>query len=237
VSLTYNVIDEIIVPFIGATGGLQKNSFKSLTDVNPFVLSELQMKNTNKRYELYGGIKGTLSSKMAFYAKASYSDMTNVPLYVNYTNDVLKNRFNVIYDNGQVLNVRGELSYQAREKLRVNLSGDYFNYKMKTETHAWYTPQVKVALSANYNLKEKIVAKVDVFYIDSQFAKVVDANNNVTAQQLKGVADVNLGAEYRYTKKLGFFANINNVASMRYNRWLNYPTQRFSFMLGLSYSF
>ena len=237
VILSYNVIDEIIIPYIGATGGLQKNSFRSLTDENPFVLSELSMKNTNKKYELYGGIKGTLSSKIAFNAKASYSGMNDIALFVNYTEDILKNRFNVIYDAGEVLNIRGEVSYQLREKLRINLNGDYFNYKMKTELKAWYKPQVKVALSANYNLEEKIVAKINVFYIDSQFAKTIDNTQKVTPVSLKGVFDVNLGAEYRYTKKLGFFFNLNNVAAMRYNRWLNYPTQRFSLMGGVSYSF
>lgn len=238
VNLSYNVIDEIIVPFVGATGGLQKNSFKSFTDANPFVLSELQMKNTNRKYELFGGIKGTISSKMAFYAKASYADVNDFALFVNHTEDITKNRFNVIYDDAQIINVRGELSYQMKEKIRIMLSGDYYNYKMKTELQAWYKPQVQIALSANYNLKDKIVVKADFFYIDQQFARTYnEMYNKYSALTLKGVFDLNLGVEYRYTKKLGFFLNLNNLASMRYNRWMNYPTQRFSLMAGLSYAF
>jgi len=241
--LSYNVIDDIIIPYAGLTGGLQKNSFKTFTDNNPFVLSDLKMANSNKVYELYGGIKGTLSATTAFNACASFSDIHNMALFVNDTKDELQNKFDVIYDDASVLNIHGEVSYQESEKLRINLHGEYFNYKMKTEIRAWYKPQVEISLSANYNLEDKIIIKADLFYNDNQFAKtfLTDTTSitgkKVIAKELKGVFDANIGLEYRYTKKLGFFLNFNNIANYRYYRWSNYPTQRFSLMGGLSYSF
>jgi outer membrane receptor protein involved in Fe transport len=164
-------------------------------------------------------------------------------LYVNDLEEIPGNKFDVIFDDGDVLNVRGEVSYQSREKLRLSLRGDYYNYKMKNELRAWYKPQVEITLSGNYNLKDKIVVKADLFYIDSQFAKTVEKDptgvedDKVIAKELKGVFDANIGLEYRYTKKLGFFLNFNNIASQGYNRWYQYPTQRFGVMGGLSWSF
>lgn len=243
VDLSYNVFDEIIIPYAGASGGLQKNSYRSLTDNNPFVLSDLTMKNSNHKYELYGGLKGTLSSKIAYNARASYQTVGTMALYVNQTERLLNNRFDVIYDEVDVLNVGGEVSYQNREKLRINLRGDYFNYKTKTEVRAWYKPELAITLSANYNLRDKIVAKVDLFYLGNQFAKTYETDTTaisgkkVVAKELAGVFDANIGLEYRYNKKLGFFLNVNNIANMRYMRYMNYPTQRFNVMGGLSYSF
>lgn len=243
VELSYNIFEDIIIPYAGVTGGLQKNSFKSLTDKNAFVLPTLTLFNSNKKYEFFGGLKGTLSSKIAYNAMVSYANVGNLAMYVNDTKELLKNRFNVIYDNAEVLNVRGEVSYQNREKLRVSLRGDYYNYKTKIELRAWYRPQVEITASANYNLKDKIVVKADLFYIDNQYAKTFEKDTTsitgtkVVAKELKGMFDANLGVEYRYTKKLGFYLNINNIGNIRYNRWMNYPTQRFGFMAGLSYSF
>jgi hypothetical protein len=242
VELSYNIFDNIIIPFAGANGGLHKNSFKSFTDENPFVLSSLKMNNTNQLYNLYGGLKGTISSKIAYNAKVSYASLQNMALYVTDKNSLLGNRFDVIYDDGKVLNVRGEVTYQDKEKLRIIIYGDYFNYKMKTEAKAWYKPQVKIGASANYNLRDKIIAKLDVFYIDQQFAKYYEKDGTQTAinavsKELKGIVDANLGAEYRYTKRLGFFLTFSNIAGIRYNRWYNYPTQRFGVMGGLSFSF
>ena len=243
VDLSYNVIDDIIIPYAGLSGGLQKNSFKTFTDNNPFVLSELQMKNSNKKLEMYGGIKGTLSSTTVFNARASYTNISNLALFVNDTTELLQNKFDVIYDDALVLNIQGEVAYQQSEKLRILLRGEYFNYKMKTELRAWYKPQVELTLSANYNLRDKIVVKADLFYIDNQFAKTFETDPSslngkiVGSKELKGIFDANIGLEYRYTKKLGFFLNFNNIMNYRYYRWSNYPTQRFSLMGGLSYSF
>ncbi len=243
VNLSYNVIDEIIIPYAGLTGGLQKNSFKTFTDNNPFVRSDLKMINSNKRYELFGGIKGTLSSTTSFNARASFSSINNMALFVNDTNMAFLNRFDLVYDDATLLNIHAEIAFQQREKLRFSLRGEYFSYKMKTEARAWYKPQVELTFSANYNLRDKIVVKADLFYVDNQFAKSFEADTTsitgkkVVAIELKGVFDANIGIEYRYTKKLGFFLNFNNIANYRYYRWSNYPTQRFSLMGGLSYSF
>jgi len=243
VELSYNIFEDIIIPYAGVSGGLQKNSYKSLTDKNPFVLPSLNMLNTNKRYDFFGGLKGTLSSKIAYNAMVSYASVGNFAMYVNDTKELPQNRFNVIYDDVEQLNVRGEVTYQNREKLRIGLRGDYYNYKAKNELRVWYVPQVQITATANYNLRDKIVVKADLFYLDNQYAKTFEADSTeisgfkVVAKELKGVFDANLGIEYRYTKKLGFYLNVNNIANMRYNRWLNYPTQRLGFMLGLSYSF
>ena len=241
--LSYNVMDEIIIPYAGIIGGIQKNSFKSISDNNPFVLSELKLLNSNKKYEVFGGIKGTLSAATSFNARVSYSNVNNLLLFVNDTKELLKNKFDVIYDDAIIINIRAEAAYQQNEKLRFNIRGEFFNYKMATEVRAWYKPQFELALSGNYNLQDKITAKLDLFYIANQFAKsfITDtasiSGQKVVINVLKGIFDANLGLEYRYTKKLAFFLNFNNIANYRYYRWINYPTQRFSLMGGLSYSF
>jgi hypothetical protein len=240
VDLSYNVFDNILVPYAGVTGGVSKNSFKSVTDENPFVTSKLVLKNSVTKFNVYGGLKGTLSSRIAYTTRVSYSAMGNMLLYVNDTT-YPGNRFEVIYDDGNVLNLHGEVSYQLREKLRIMIAGDYFDYKMKHEIRAWYKPQVKLSFAANYNLSDKIIIKADLFYLEKQFAKTHangdDSTGKIVAQELNNLFDVNIGGEYRYTKRLGFFLNLSNIMNARYLRYMNYPTQRFSLMGGLSYSF
>jgi len=241
IDLSYNIFENIIIPFVGASGGLHKNSLKTITDENPFVLSYLTLKNTNTRYELFGGIKGAISSNIDYNARAFYSSISNLMMYVNDSKDLLANRFDVIYDDAELLHVRGEVGYQLREKFRFNLSGDYYNYKMKTEIRAWYMPQVKITFTGNYNISDKIIIKADLFYLDNQYYRAIEnadtKDEKFVATQLKNMFDANIGGEYRYNKKLGFFINISNIANVRYYRYSNYPTQQFSGMLGLSYSF
>jgi len=62
-------------------------------------------------------------------------------------------------------------------------------------------------------------------------------NNEVVIKNMKGLVDVNLGLEYRYTKFLSAFLNLNNLAAQRYQRWYAYPTQKFNLLGGLTYTF
>ena len=93
---------------------------------------------------------------------------------------------------------------------------------------------MKITLTGGYNIGEKILLKTDWFYNSSVYAKSNDASGYTT---LKGWLDLNLGAEYIYRKNLSLFLKLNNLASVRYNQWYNYPTYRFNMMGGLSYSF
>ena len=67
--------------------------------------------------------------------------------------------------------------------------------------------------------------------------QILDDTNKpvLTPKQLNGLVDVNLEGEYRYSKMLSFFARVNNIANQRYYRWERYPTQRFNFMIGLTF--
>jgi outer membrane receptor protein involved in Fe transport len=67
--------------------------------------------------------------------------------------------------------------------------------------------------------------------------QILDDTNKpvLTPKQLNGLVDVNLEGEYRYSKMLSFFARVNNIANQRYYSWERYPTQRFNFMIGLTF--
>lgn len=237
----FDVYESIIIPYAGINGGLQKNSLRSLSNENPFVKSILNYKNSNTKFNVFGGLKGNLSSKTSYDVKASYSMVDSMHFFVvDYTeNGTLDNQYKVIYDNTNLFNVTGQVKYQYKEKIHFIAKGNYYMYKTKNLTRAYHKPDFDLTFSANYNLKSKIILKGDIFVIGNQFAltQVSDNNFNYTTEPklLKGIVDVNLGAEYRYSKMLSFFVNFNNIANTRYYRWEKYPSQRFNLMAGLTF--
>ena len=237
----YDVYESIIIPYAGIMGGLQKNSLRSMSSENPFIASNIDYKNTNTKYNVYGGLKGNLSSNTSYDAKASYSSVDNMAFYViDYSdNTTLDNKFKVLYDNTNLFNVSAQLKYQYKEKMHFIAKGNYYNYQTQALTRAYHKPDFDLTFSAIYNLRSKIIIKADVFVLGNQFAltQVKDNNTSYTIQPklLDGVGDFNLGVEYRYTKMLSFFAKLNNITNMRYYRWERYPSQRFNLMIGLMF--
>lgn len=239
---SYDPFDHILIPYAGVTGGLDKNSYRSFVAENPFTKPNVPLKNSNRKFELYGGLKGSISSNSSYNARFSYASVSTMPFFVNDTTEIMRNRFTVVYDTVKVMNVHGELLIQHSEKLKLIMKGDYNIYNTENELRAWHKPALELALSANYNLQDKIVAKADIFVIGKQYARAgrYDAalkKNVAVAKELKGIADINIGLEYRYTKILSGWINFNNIAGTRYYRWNNYPMQRFGIMAGITAAF
>lgn len=236
----FDVYESIIIPYVGINGGLQKNSLRSLSNENPFIASNLSYKNSNTKINVFGGLKGNLSSKTSYDVKASYSIVDSMHFFIiDYSNtSALDNQYQVFYDNTDLFNVSGQVKYQLKEKINFIAKGNYYMYKTKNFNRAYHKPDFDLTFSANYNLKSKIIFKADVFVIGNQFA-LTKVQDNLTysydSKLMKGIVDVNLGAEYRYSKMLSFFVNFNNIANTRYYRWEKYPSQRFNLMAGLTF--
>ena len=241
-SVEYNVYENLIIPYAGVTGGLIKNSLRSLSNENPFIDTTLNYTNTNNKYNLYLGLKGNLSSNTAYDVNATYSQLDSLHFYqINYSSiNRMYNQFDVVYDNASLIKVGAQLKYQFREKIHFITKANYYHYQTKNLTRAYHKPNYDVTLTGIYNLKSKIILKADVFVIGQQWAysQVYNEKDKLFEMkpvELKGLVDANLEAEYRYSKMLSFFARLNNVANQRYYRWERYPSQRFNFMLGLSF--
>jgi hypothetical protein len=238
-NLHYDIYESIVIPYAGVKGGLIKNSLRSLSGENPFVDTTINYTNTNNRINIFGGLRGNVSSNTSYDAGVSFSQHNNMHFFViDYSATGRANRFNVIFDNATLLNVYGEMKYQANEKLNLIAKGNYYLYKTETLQRAYHKPDLDMTFSGIYNIKSKIIVRADLFILGQQWALTqedIAGVKTLKPQQIKGWADMNLEAEYRYTKMLSFFARFNNIANQRYYRWERYPNQRFNFMIGLSF--
>jgi hypothetical protein len=237
-NIHYDIYNNFIIPYAGLNGGLQKNSFRGFVTANPFIYSSQKYLNTFNLITVHTGIRGILSSKTSYDTKISYGTYKNMHFFLINYDDYFNNKFKVVYDDVDLLQVTGELKYQLKEKINVIARGNYYNYKLSSNSKAWHRPDFDINLSGTYNLKDKIIAKLDLFYIGKQWAlqrEWKDGKSIDKAIQLDGFADINIGFEYRYSKMLSFFTNFNNIGNVRYYRWDRYPTQRFNAMIGVTF--
>lgn len=239
----YSLFDDILIPYVGVTGGVERNSLYTLSQENPFMLTNSELVNSRVDYDFYGGIRGTISSTTSFNLRASNKRVKNMPLFVNDTSYSVGNAFMIEYDTVSVTNLSAEVTYQRSEKLKLHLRGDYFAYSLQNNPYAWNMPNYEVTLSGTYDLFDKIIVKADIFVVGSRRALSLQPLLNVEPENgqyivdLKGFVDANLGLEYRYTKRLSAFINFNNVAFQKYPRWYNYNVQGFNLLGGITWSF
>ena len=233
-----NIYDNIFVIYGAFTGGIKKNNLIDISNENPFINTLLPLEFTNTKTKFMGGFKGSISSNLSFNAHISKSLVDNLPLYINDTTTKLYNKFTLIYDKAEILNTNVEITYQKTEKIKFVLTSNYYHYTMDKELFAWHKPNMDIKLSLNYNLKNKIIIKTELYGLSSTKAKTFETGINLGIKEvnLKGTVDVNLGLEYRYSKILSGFINFNNIGAVRYQRWNNYPRYGFTVLGGVTYA-
>lgn len=245
----YNVIENILVPYAGIKGEIRRNNYNTITRENPFVAPEIELENSNQKHNIYLGVRGTLSKKISFNTSASKISTENEYFYVKRpTENLIQSKaFYLTYDKVDELSFKGELVYRLDDKIKVYALGEYFNYETRNEEEAWHRPELKVSASGEYNLKDKLIARLDLFYWGEQYAQRVTeitTNQNLDildrkygVETLAPIFDVNLGFEYRYTKKLSAFIQFNNIGGINYEKYQDYPLQGFNVFGGLTYGF
>ncbi len=234
--LNLAAIPNVLYFNLNVTGGKYYNSMKELTDVNPYMLSSVSKQFSNRIYQVNFGIGSSISKSVNFDVQLYYDKFSNNVLFINDTNTTYHNGFTTIYEDYDRIKLQLDIAYKLHEKLRFLLRGNYYVYNMSTQIQPWHKPSFDVKLSSNYNIQDKILLKAAIITYGSSHALVYE-NGIQTDMTLPAWVDLNLGIEYRYRKKLSFFANFNNISASRYQRWYNYPSYKFNFMAGISYIF
>lgn len=243
-SLQFSIIRNYVIPYVGIDGRLNVNNYSKMAYDNRFIVPGLFVKNSNTSMDIYTGVKGNFTREVSFNFMVSYAVTENMHFFVNDYSELIGNRFLAVYDDVEVLNYSGEIGAIVSNRLSLLARANYYSYEMKLQEHPWHKPALDIRFSANYNLRDKILLNADVYYTGKRFARLSagdpgdpgESGNQFESIELKGIADFNIGIEYRYNKILSGFLRLNNLANNTYYKWNHYPVQGFTLMAGFTYS-
>jgi hypothetical protein len=257
INFGFDVVPSYIRFFAGLSGKLEENEPMSVIDKNPFLFSNkklLSLPNTDHQLVISTGLKGNTGFGGSYLVSASYSVIKDMLFFSNIVNDTITppsygNLFAVIPDDVDLLNVHGEINGKISDKLSFYGEANYYQYTMTSYEYAWDKPEWDGKLGLKYNLRNKIVAGIDLTGLGlrheiingyeppaplSQLDPPVPGPRLIT--DLPAHFNLNFSAEYRYSKILSFWTKLNNISTDRYYERAFYPSQRFLFMLGFTYS-
>jgi hypothetical protein len=239
----YAMFNNIFIPYIGLRGGLKQNTLQGLAQANPFIRTNVALRNEHNPYDIYAGFKGSLSKTLSFNVGVHFMHIENKAFFVTDTLPAFDNYLTVIYDTLNQTTFEGSMSYQAAEKLKIDVLGRYNIYQLYHNAFAWNLPVLQFTARGVYNLYDKFYAQIDANIEMGRKALVRAGAPNAQLEgtqsyvDLGTIVDVNLGLEYRYTPRVSLFLQANNLAAQRYNRWYSYPVQPFQVMGGITARF
>lgn len=217
----------------GWVGRLNKNTYRNLAELNPYLKTFTTQLNT-KEIEYYGGIKGTLGNHFNFNAKAGFITYSNLPFFVNDT--ATDGKAFVISNETKVNNfrVRGDVSYVNKEKFTVTAGITYNGYVgMKSNAKAWNTLPLEFASSLRWWAFKQVLLKADFYAFSGSF--YLDKGN--VARAFKPGSDLSAGVEYKINNTFNAWFDVNNILNNKYQRWHAYEVYGLNLLGGIRVNF
>jgi hypothetical protein len=255
-NFSFNIVPAYLDFFAALNGKLENNKPLKIINENPFLPASgilYNLPNTDHELIVIAGFQGSTGTEGSYLLSASYSVINDMILYKN--NHVLieippafetGNLFIPALDNAELLNIHGELKTEHTEKISAILVGNYYYYTLTSNDFAWNKPAWDAKLGVKYNLRNKILAGAEFTATGGRKASIISYEPSFPSSGIyiskESVFDMpshfnlNLSAEYRYTKILSFWVKLNNISYNRYDEWLFYPSMRFMGMVGFTYS-
>lgn len=231
-----HVLESALNIFFGTESGLERNSFHYYYQENPFLSDSLPLGFRDEKFNVYGGVEGRLGKKINFSARVFGAKVEGMPLFVNDTSSPQQASFTAITDEVSIFGVKGSFLYQHSHKWRTRLLLAFHQYSV-SQTEAWHLPELTGSFALTYNLRDKLIFETEIFAASERKARIYDAEGGEMIQKLDGYLDLNLKAEYRYSKLLSGFIQLNNLTNKQYQKWNHYPVQGFRLMAGVTYVF
>jgi hypothetical protein len=215
----------------GWIGYLRSNTYKSLSDINPWIWAP-SFSNNSRIQELFGGIKGSLTDHFSYSVKAGVNKITNQPFI---TNDTLTGKaFAVMVEpDVNALNLTGEMGYTVGEKFSLRSVLRLNKYTgLEENKKPWGILPMEFTTTVRLQLLKDLYVKGDLFAFDGAWYMTKKEN-----ERIAGSIDVSAGLEFAVVKNVKLWAQFNNILNREYQRWNQYPTYGFNFMGGVVFSF
>lgn len=252
----YKPIKDMLTLFAGTDGNLSTNHYQSMTKKNQYLDPLIEIKPSQELFAIYGGLRGKFSRAISYLFDVSYSIRQNeLFFYLKQTDypsasDQVFNTFSAKYTDLNVLRFGGNLRYSS-ENVTVSLNGNYYNNTSADNTTITHLPNYDANLETIFNVSKKLRIKVASTVVGPRKAELiktiytVDEQTNLLGNpviqseisDLKTIIDINIGADYAHTKKLGFFVDIRNLINQNYEVWHGYNKQGILFLAGARYTF
>ena len=235
----YRLSDQLSV-FGTVTGDVQRNTYGSFVQENPFLGPSEQLRNTVTQLKVAAGVEGLLWERLQYRAGLDLSRQSNLHFFVNSYAD--SSRFELVYDEeATVFQFNSSLELTLTEKYSLSTHFDFFNYNLSNQQEAWHRPTFIVQMNQRYAPFKKLSLQANLQVMGGLQVRGFGAIDTNPVQKevvkLPALVDLQFKAGYAISSRLSIFAEGNNLLNKKNIRWMNYPVRGIQGLGGLSFKF
>ena len=218
---------------LGWVGHYDKGSYQRFESINPWLAQPSDSLLNTRVQEGYIGIKGSLNNHVTYAVKAGLAQYWNMPLFVNDNGD--GKTFLIRYEsNMKALLLHGEIGYTVGENFNATAGLTVNHYgQLHDNAEAWGLLPVELTTTLRWQVLKDLWLKGDLWAFNG--AKYLGSNG--AAYNGQSGLDANAGVEFKITKQLNLWLQMNNLFNSKYERWHQYQVYGFNILGGIVFSF
>jgi hypothetical protein len=222
------------------SGDVQRNTYRSFVQENPFLGPSDQLLNTVTSFEFAAGVEGLATDKLVYRAGMAVRRQSNLHFFVNSYADT--SRFELVYDQqATVLQFNSDVEFSVSEKYDVTAQFDFFHYNLSTLQTAWHRPTWTASMNHRLTPFKNFSLQANLQVLGGMKARGLGQIDTLPPQaevvKLPVVVDLQVSLEYQINSRLAVFANGANLLNRNNMRWMNYPVRGIQGVGGLSFKF
>ncbi len=236
---TYQIRENLKVN-AAITGDVQRNTYRSFVQENPFLGPSDQLLNTVTKLSFAAGVEGILADKLVYRAGIDLSRKSNLHFFVNSYADTA--RFELVYDReATIFQVNSSVEFALTDKYSLHTQVDFFHYNLSNQQVAWHRPTWIVQMNHRYTPFKKLSLQANLQLMGGLQARgfgVIQTNPvQVEVVELPALVDLQLNLDYAVNSRLAVFVTGSNLLNRSNARWMNYPVRGIQGVGGLSFKF
>lgn len=220
---------------LGWEGDVIKNTYKELSQLNPYINNQYNIQQTRVS-QAYLGFTGSISNHLSAYATFSYKDYKHFAMFNNnyFLNNGDGKVFDVVFDE-KVTNFQINVGagYQFGEQFNLKAKMIWNNFGATDYEKILMEPSFIVGANLEWAPIKKFKLGAGFEYWDG----MQRMNNIDEINKMKGIFDLNVDANYDIIPRLTVFAQVNNLLNNKTSRWNQYQVYGTNIIGGLRFKF
>lgn len=229
--------------YVENKGGLSKNSLRTVSQSNPYLLPDYAVDPSRIRYDTKVGFAAAITQKLnvGLYANVSQVDhcyflkpQDKQLLGTSHVGELYREHVGFIpyYDNVFVWRLGGDISYSIQGLWGISLNAKYSNWARSTKNAvADGKPHLEVGVSTYYQPAKQFRLTFDYSHIAGIKYTQPD-NTPMSTGELPDISLVNARVDYLLNNRVAFYAAGQDIFFQNYSLYYGYPAQGASIMLG-----
>ncbi|MDO9511371.1 MAG: TonB-dependent receptor [Bacteroidales bacterium] len=238
-----NIIPNVLRLWAGIDGYYSANSMLTNYRTNPYISSQQQFLFSKTGFEFSGGLSSSLGRFLDMNIRVRGGNTNDAVFFINDTTERYLNTFVIQSDDVDYIEGGIEFSFNRRDAWRVLIGATYTTISTDSIVKPWHTPEMVFYVNGMVKITPKMTLTANLNAFGKMFARNFIWNSNLNRfdehapLELNSFLDASVGLRYQFNSHFSAFANFNNLAGKKYQRWNQYPVYGFNMLAGISYSF